>query len=193
MFLQIENQPGLIADLEGDLFVGHALSNATCKLYHRYAMFLAPLTAGLKHCQFGHCCPVRVKDGGDDIAKQQGDSGGASTESSSGKSYGSKKSGSRASRRCPLKGKARRTTSRAASSIQGIISPLCRRPGDGTSANIPPNEAAAGSGDKRPECCERLTGPRLAGGALVFLRQTRSPASVVAVPVDCVQAACPQC
>ena len=40
MFLPIENQPGLIADLEGDPFVGHALSNATCELYHRYSMFL---------------------------------------------------------------------------------------------------------------------------------------------------------
>ena len=29
MFLPIENQPGLIADLEGDPFVGHALSSAT--------------------------------------------------------------------------------------------------------------------------------------------------------------------
>ena len=39
MFLPIpaENQPRLIADLEGDPFVGHALSSATCELYHRYA------------------------------------------------------------------------------------------------------------------------------------------------------------
>ena len=35
MFLPIENQPRFIADLEGDLFVGHALSSATCELYHR--------------------------------------------------------------------------------------------------------------------------------------------------------------
>ena len=35
MFLPIENQPGLIADLESDPFVGHALSSATCELYHR--------------------------------------------------------------------------------------------------------------------------------------------------------------
>ena len=59
MFLPIpaENQPGLIADLEGDPFVGHALSSASCELYHRYGMFLAPLTTALttiKHCQFGH-------------------------------------------------------------------------------------------------------------------------------------------
>ena len=93
MFLPIENQPGLIADLEADPFVGHVLSSATCELYHRYGMFLAPLTAALttlKHCQFGHLCPVRVHDGRDDVAKQQGEpryGGGASTESISGKSY----------------------------------------------------------------------------------------------------------
>ena len=68
MFLPIpaENQPGLIADLEWDPFVGHALSSATCELYHRYGMFLAPLTAALttiKHCQFGHRCPAVINDG----------------------------------------------------------------------------------------------------------------------------------
>ena len=36
MFLPIENQPDLIHDLEGDPFVGHVLSSATCELYHRY-------------------------------------------------------------------------------------------------------------------------------------------------------------
>ena len=65
--------------------------------------------------------------------------------------------------------------------------------GDGTSANIPPKEAAAVSADKRPEHREGLTnwtpwvvGACLAGGALVFLRnaQTSSPASVAAAPVD---------
>ena len=68
MFLPIlaENQPGLIADLEGDPFVGHALSSATCKLYRRYGMFSAPLTAALttiKHCQFVHGCPAVINDG----------------------------------------------------------------------------------------------------------------------------------
>ena len=67
MFLpiQVENQPGLIADLEGDPFVGHALSSATCELYHRYGMFLAPLTTALttiKHCQFGHRCPAVINE-----------------------------------------------------------------------------------------------------------------------------------
>ena len=90
MFLPIENQPGLIADLESDPFVWHALSSTTCELYHRYGMFLAPLTAALttlKHCQFGHCCPVRAHDGGDEAGEPR-DGGGASTESSSGKNYG---------------------------------------------------------------------------------------------------------
>ena len=67
MFLPIlaENQPGLIADLEGDPFVGHALSSATYELYHRYGIFLAPLTAALitiKHCQFGYRCPAVIND-----------------------------------------------------------------------------------------------------------------------------------
>lgn len=57
MFLPIppENRPALIHDLETDPFVGHALGSATCELYHRYGMFLAPLTAALttvKYCQF---------------------------------------------------------------------------------------------------------------------------------------------
>ena len=89
MFLPIENLPELIADLESDPFVGHALSSATCELYHRYGMFLPPLTAALttlKHCQFGHCCPVGVYDGRDEAGESR-DGGGASTESSSGKSY----------------------------------------------------------------------------------------------------------
>ena len=68
MFLPIpaENQPGLIADLEGDPFVGHALSSATCELYHRYGMFLAPLTTALttiKDCQFGHRCLAVINAG----------------------------------------------------------------------------------------------------------------------------------
>ena len=50
-----ENQPKLITDLEEDPFVSNALNSATCELYHRYGMFLAPLTAVLttyRHCQF---------------------------------------------------------------------------------------------------------------------------------------------
>ena len=51
-----ESQPKLVADLEEDPFVEHALSGFICELYHRYGMFLAPLTAALttaRHCRFG--------------------------------------------------------------------------------------------------------------------------------------------
>ena len=68
MFFPIENQPAFVAYLEADLFVGHALSSATCELYHRYGMFLAPLTAALttmKHCQFRHQCPQTINDDGE--------------------------------------------------------------------------------------------------------------------------------
>ena len=50
-----EEQPKLLAELESDPFVEHAVSSATCELYHRFGMYLAPLTAGLatmKHCRF---------------------------------------------------------------------------------------------------------------------------------------------
>ena len=51
-----ENMPKLIADLGADPFVEHALSSATCELYYKYGMYLAPLTTALttaKYCQFG--------------------------------------------------------------------------------------------------------------------------------------------
>ena len=77
MFLSIpaENQPGLIADLKGDPFVRRTLSSATCELYHRYGMFLAPLTAALttiKLCQFGHRCPAVINDIKDDGSQADG-------------------------------------------------------------------------------------------------------------------------
>lgn len=59
-----ENQPTLLADLEADPFVGHALSSAACELYHRYGMYLAPLTAALttvKHCQI-EAAPTNSND-----------------------------------------------------------------------------------------------------------------------------------
>ena len=73
VFLPIpaENQLGLIADLEGDPVVAHALSSATSEVYHRYGMFLAPLTAALttiKHCQFGHRYPAVISDGNQAVA-----------------------------------------------------------------------------------------------------------------------------
>ena len=49
-----DKQPLLAADLEADPFVGHALNTITCELYHRYGMYLAPVTAMLstfKYCQ----------------------------------------------------------------------------------------------------------------------------------------------
>lgn len=54
------SQPALTAELEADPFVCHAVSALACELYHRYGMFLAPLTAALttaRHCQFGHGGP----------------------------------------------------------------------------------------------------------------------------------------
>ena len=70
-----ETKLGLIAHLEGDPFVGHPLNSATCELYHRYGMFLAPLTAALttiKHCQFGHRCPAVINDIKDDGSQADG-------------------------------------------------------------------------------------------------------------------------
>ena len=63
MFLPIppENRQLLMADLESDPFVGHALNSGACELYYRYGKFLAPITAALttaKYCQFGHQRPV---------------------------------------------------------------------------------------------------------------------------------------
>jgi hypothetical protein len=49
-----DRQALLVADLEADPFVSHALNTATCELYHRYGMWLAPITAMLstvKHCR----------------------------------------------------------------------------------------------------------------------------------------------
>ena len=83
---RLKTQPGLIADLEGEPFVGYALSSATCELYHRYGMFLAPLTAALttiKHCQLGHRCPVVINDGNQaDGGDPAGSSGGTARRNS---------------------------------------------------------------------------------------------------------------
>ena len=59
MFLPIppEEQPELLSELESDPFVEHAVSSATCKMYHRFGMYLAPVTTvltTLRHCRFGH-------------------------------------------------------------------------------------------------------------------------------------------
>ena len=63
-----ENQLALVRDLEADPFAGHALSSATCELYHCYDMFLALLTAALtmaRYCQVGHHCPQTINNGGE--------------------------------------------------------------------------------------------------------------------------------
>ena len=70
MFLPIptENQPVLVADLEADPFIGHALSSAACVLYHCYGMLLALLTTvitTIKHCQFEHQHSQVINDGGE--------------------------------------------------------------------------------------------------------------------------------
>ena len=59
MFLPIppEEQLELLAELEADPFVEHAVSSATCEMYHRFGMYLAPVTSALttlRHCRFGH-------------------------------------------------------------------------------------------------------------------------------------------
>ena len=168
--------PGLIADLEGDPFVRHALSNATCELYYRYGMFLAPLTAALttlKHCPFGHCCPVRVHDGGGDVAKVKDP-----------KKVAAGRAGAAARKA--------KQEERLLEQLRVAKESFRHPAGDGTSTNIPPKEAAAVSADKRPERREGLTNwtpwvvrACLAGGALVFLRkaQRRSPASVAPAPL----------
>ena len=82
-----ENQPGLIADLEGDPFVGHALSSATCELYNRFGMFLAPLTTAsttIKHCQFGHRCPAVINDGNQADGGELADSSGGTARRGAG-------------------------------------------------------------------------------------------------------------
>ena len=51
-----EEQPELLSELESDPFIEHVVSGATCELYHRFGMYLAPVTAALttlRHCRFG--------------------------------------------------------------------------------------------------------------------------------------------
>ena len=61
-----EEQPVLLADLEADPFVEHAVSSATCEMYHRFGMYLAPMTAALttlRHCRFGDSVHNMDQDG----------------------------------------------------------------------------------------------------------------------------------
>ena len=73
-----ENHIQLVADLEDDPFVEHALTTACCEMYYRYGMYLAPLTAAMttaKHCQFGDRACTETKHGDPD---GQGDVGASS-------------------------------------------------------------------------------------------------------------------
>ena len=86
-----ENQPALVADLETDPFIGHALSSAVCELYHRYGMYLAPFTALLttaKHCRFERQRPPTINDGGEDGGAEPTGIGAVTCDS--GKSDGAK-------------------------------------------------------------------------------------------------------
>ena len=135
-----ENQPGLIADLQGDPFVWHALSSTTCELYHRYGMFLAPPTAALaiiKHCQFGHRRPAVINDGNEADGGETADISGEAARRNSfargaahspaervtEKKAKGLKYGGRACRRCrPAK-----TTARTASGGKEIIMSTSQR------------------------------------------------------------------
>lgn len=82
MFLPIpsEEQPELLTELESDPFVEHAVSNATCELYHRFGMYLAPATAALttlRHCRFGQQDVPRIVD--DSSASKATDGNSANT------------------------------------------------------------------------------------------------------------------
>ena len=138
--------------LEVDLEYPEDLSSATCELYHHYGMFLAPLTAALhtlKHCQFGHCCLVRVHDGGDEAGEPR-DGGGASTvlqwkelrrKLRIQKKVAAGRAGAAARK---AKQEERLLEQLRASKVSFRPPPPPPPPaGDGTSANIPPKEAAA--------------------------------------------------
>ena len=45
--LGITNQDALSEDLENDPFLNSALQRATCELYYRFGLFLAPLSVGI--------------------------------------------------------------------------------------------------------------------------------------------------
>ena len=45
--LGISDQDALSEDLENDPFLNSALQRATCELYYRFGLFLAPLSIGI--------------------------------------------------------------------------------------------------------------------------------------------------
>ena len=80
--IQPEDLSALTADLNADLFLGHALNGACCELYHRYGMWLAPLTTVLttaKHCRFERAdqhSVVSISDGGREASEGPKEGGG---------------------------------------------------------------------------------------------------------------------
>ena len=83
MFLPIppEEQPELLSELEADHFVEHAVSSATCEMYHWFGMYLAPVTAALttlRHCRFGQQDVPRIVDD-TDVLSYQSDGNSANT------------------------------------------------------------------------------------------------------------------
>lgn len=80
--------PKLITDLKADPFGGHALNSSMCEMYHCYGTYLSPLSWDIttaKHCQFGHFCPSRNKDVGEDTHVERiGESGRLGGENISG-------------------------------------------------------------------------------------------------------------
>lgn len=54
-FVNIEDTARLIEELDEDPFIDHAMNKTCCELYHKYGMYLAPLTTIIttaKYCNF---------------------------------------------------------------------------------------------------------------------------------------------
>ena len=72
----IDNENGLIADLEKDLFISTALSHCLCEVYYKYGKLLAPVTAGLisaKHFKIKNSCLDNKYDGTGSTTIRDGD------------------------------------------------------------------------------------------------------------------------
>ena len=83
-----ENHIQLVADLEDDPFVEHALTTACCEMYYRYGMYLAPLTAAMttaKHCRFGDRACTETQHGDPDGRDDVGAAGHSSGRVASGR------------------------------------------------------------------------------------------------------------
>ena len=69
--LGITNQDALSEDLENDSFLNSALRRATCELYYRFGLFLAPLSIGIITSR--HYLYERNKNGGTSGTSEMGD------------------------------------------------------------------------------------------------------------------------